>query len=171
MNLTCAHCSAPFQVDASRLRHGRGKHCSPTCQYAARRARPNSQVSRECIGCGVEFTRAPSQLRQNGAGKFCTRACRDKHWRGDKNPVWRDGSGVYKRGSHWHAIRRRIVARDKCCQHCGATKRLHVHHKIPFRMWRTPEDANRDFNLIALCPPCHRRADAAHRWIGNFQAA
>lgn len=36
----CEPCGAIFSVIPSRLRHGRGKHCSPACQYAASKARP-----------------------------------------------------------------------------------------------------------------------------------
>ena len=69
-------------------------------------------------------------------------------------------AGVYKRGPHWHSIRRRIVARDKVCQNCGASGKLQVHHKRPFRCFDDPDIANDEANLVALCPPCHRCEDA-----------
>jgi DEAD/DEAH box helicase domain-containing protein len=49
---------------------------------------------------------------------------------------------------------------------CGAPEngRTHdVHHKVPFRMFASPEHANQLTNLITLCPACHRRAEAAVR--------
>ena len=101
---------------------------------------------------------------RKGAGKYCTRACRDKNWKGAATPNWQDGSGVYKRGPHWFATRRRILKRDGACV-CGATEKLHVHHVIPFRMFDDPNQANDDDNLVALCPPCHRRADARFKWV------
>jgi 5-methylcytosine-specific restriction endonuclease McrA len=57
------------------------------------------------------------------------------------------------------------LARDKTCQHCGINGRLHVHHIIPFRMFSDIAWANADDNLVALCPPCHRREEARWRWI------
>jgi DEAD/DEAH box helicase domain-containing protein len=38
-----------------------------------------------------------------------------------------------------------------------------VHHKIPFRVFPTREQANQMQNLITLCPACHRRAEMAVR--------
>lgn len=166
MRVACAHCRTSFDVHPSRAKHGRGKHCSPACQYAARRALPKNVLSCTCIGCGTTFQRNPSQLNgKRGAGKFCTRACRDRHWTGEVTPNWQDGSGVYKRGPNWQSTRRRILKRDKVCQCCGDGGLLHVHHVIPFRMFDSVDEANDDDNLVALCPPCHRRADARHKWV------
>ena len=107
------------------------------------------------------FDRYKSTVKSHkGGGKYCTRECRDKYWVGKNNPLWQGGAGVYKRGPHWWSIRRRILARDQTCQHCGADNQLHVHHKIPFRMFADSAAANVENNLIALCPPCHRREDA-----------
>lgn len=158
----CEICTAEFSVIPSRMKHGRGKHCSPACQYEARRRAPKVVVAFACIGCGVSFTRFPSVVsKAKGSGKFCTRQCRDLNWKGAVTPNWIDGAGVYKRGPHWYAIRRRVKARDgNACVECGAAGTLHVHHKTPFRKFSCEVEANADENLITLCPPCHRRADA-----------
>ena len=161
----CPSCGNAFSVEAARLRHGRGKHCSPACQYESRRRKQKSGTMFLCIGCGDEFTLPPSKASRAGAGKYCTRPCRDRHWHGDKNPNWQHGDGVYKRGPNWHSTRRRIIARDRSCQHCGADGQLHVHHRIPFRLFDDHEIANADWNLIALCPPCHRKEDAKSKWV------
>lgn len=130
----CPVCGTAFKVWPSRLKHGRGIHCSKECQSIAQRGKMEKpKVNLVCIGCGVEFERSPSQLRAVGAGKFCTRECRDEHWNGELNPNWQDGSGVYKRGPHWYSIRRGILKRDNHeCQECGAKEDLHVHHKSRF---------------------------------------
>lgn len=165
----CAVCGATFQVAPSRLKHGRGVHCSKECQYIANREKLKrvEKVSLTCVGCGTIFERYESELRgKEGAGKYCTRECRDEHWKGDLNPNWQDGSGVYKRGPHWHSIRRAVLKRDNYeCQQCGSTGDLHVHHKIPFRMFDDTDEANHESNLITLCPPCHRKEDARHKWV------
>lgn len=102
---------------------------------------------------------------RKGAGKFCTRECRDAHWKGELNPLWQNGSGVYKRGPHWQAIRRKVLARDLVCTACGTASKLHVHHKVPFRMFSDPESANDLSNLVALCQKCHREEDAKFKWV------
>lgn len=162
----CNQCEKEFRVIPSRLKHGRGKHCSPACQYAARRQAPKSSVECVCIGCGNVFALASSRIRnQKGAGKFCTRKCRDAHWKGQLNPLWQNGSGIYKRGPHWQSIRRKVLARDRVCTACGASARLHVHHLTPFRMFTDPSVANSSWNLTSLCPPCHRKEDAKFKWV------
>lgn len=163
----CENCEKAFSVIPSRMKHGRGRHCSKACQYAAIAARPGLVVTLQCVGCGQAFRRWPSHAKsRKGAGKYCTRDCRDQHWVGENTPNWQNGDGVYKRGPRWHSIRRRILARDgNACTRCGVSGSLHVHHKIPFRMFDDPDDANGDDNLTTLCPPCHRREDAASKWV------
>lgn len=160
----CENCGKSFAVVPSRLKHGRGRYCSPSCQYTASKARPKKVLGFICIGCGAGFTR-PISKKQKGMGKYCTRSCRDQHWIGSNNPNWQNGAGVYKRGPRWQSIRRKVLARDGACVCCGAVGRLHVHHKIPFRMFTDSEVANDLSNLIALCPPCHRKEDAKHKWV------
>ena len=161
----CEICGKHFYVDKSRMKHGRGKHCSPVCQYEARRRAPKKVKIWTCIGCGINFEVPLSKLSHKGVGKYCSRECRDKYWVGKNNPNWQNGDKVYKRGPRWFSIKRRIIKRDGCCQNCGETERLHVHHKVPFRMFDDPDVANEETNLIALCPPCHRKEDAKYKWI------
>tara|TARA_Y100000815_G_scaffold232876_2_gene223921 strand:- start:141176 stop:141787 length:612 start_codon:yes stop_codon:yes gene_type:complete len=163
----CPVCGTVFQVAEHRLKHGRGINCSKECQYIANREKlAKEKVKLTCIGCGAEFERLNSWLdKGKGMGKFCTRECRDANWKGDITPNWQGGNGVYKRGPHWQSIKRAILKRDNYeCQECCATGDLHVHHKVPFRMFDDADVANHEDNLISLCPPCHRKADAAHKW-------
>ncbi|HJR82004.1 MAG TPA: DEAD/DEAH box helicase [Anaerolineales bacterium] len=81
--------------------------------------------------------------------------------------VWSNDPNDY--GPEWPRIRDRVRGRDKyTCQVCGAleTTRQHdVHHKTPFRAFRTPDgspdpsQANRLENLTTLCPSCHHKAE------------
>lgn len=161
----CERCSAEFEVHPSRLKHGRGKHCSRECQYKAIRERPNTKLKLVCVGCGNPFERN-RQPDKNGSGKYCNRKCRDKNWKGAATPNWQGGNGVYRRGTHWHSIRRAIIERDGFkCTECFSTKELNVHHKIPFRMFDNVDNANALGNLITLCKPCHRTEDAKYKWI------
>jgi DNA-directed RNA polymerase subunit RPC12/RpoP len=164
INRKCAHCGKTFLIIPSRLKHGRGLHCSSACQYAAIKERPKKVKQFICIGCGDQFTR-PQSKKTKGNGKYCTRACRDLHWIGQNTSQWQNGDGVYKRGPRWYSIRRRILKRDQwvCCR-CGKPGR-DVHHKIPFRLFADEDAANADWNLITLCRPCHRREDAKYKWV------
>jgi DEAD/DEAH box helicase domain-containing protein len=70
-------------------------------------------------------------------------------------------------GPNWSYIRNLVRARDGFrCQACGAPEGIvehHVHHKTPFRMFVSYEEANRFENLITLCNSCHRKVETAVR--------
>ncbi len=82
-----------------------------------------------------------------------------------ENGLWRNDPNDY--GPGWDKLRERVRQRDGyCCQVCGAAEqgRAHdVHHKLPFRLFASAEQANRMDNLTTLCPNCHHRAEAAVR--------
>lgn len=177
VTLICAHCGKTFEREAGRLNHGRGKHCSPECQYAAIKARPPKAPTQEftCLNCGKQFWIYKSVLnRSKGIGKYCCRACRDEHWLGENTPLFIHGKGVNWHGPNWYSQRRKARRRDKyLCQHCGLSDRecvketgqpLHVHHIVPFRVFGDDyEAANHLRNLITLCPACHRIADSEYQ--------
>lgn len=158
---SCENCNKTFKVHRSRIKHGRGKTCSRDCQYALIRNKP--KATSVCERCGKTYNTFPSKLKTT---RYCTRECRDKYWVGKQTPNWQDGIGVYKRGSNWHSIRRKVIRRDDFeCQKCGNGENLHVHHIVPFRMYDSDVEANRMENLITLCAPCHRAEDAKSKWV------
>lgn len=71
--------------------------------------------------------------------------------------LWRSDPNNY--GREWTAIRDRIRLRDDfTCQVCGkkeTTRAHHVHHKVPFKSFITPDKANVASNLVTLCSDCH----------------
>lgn len=162
----CQTCGKTFLVHPSRVKHGRGLNCSRECQYKSTARHRVPHVTLKCHGCGSSFSLVQSKVvAKRGAGKFCSRVCRDKHWTGPLTPNWQNGTGVSKRGPYWYAIRRRVLKRDGACLHCGSTNNLHVHHIIPFRMFLDHEQANAEANLIALCSPCHRKEESRAKWV------
>lgn len=86
---------------------------------------------------------------------------------------WSNDANEY--GPDWPRLRREIVARDGSrCQVCNTHRSsgvvLHVHHKVPFRAFATPVQANQPDNLITLCPSCHRRAEQGVRMRSGLAA-
>jgi DEAD/DEAH box helicase domain-containing protein len=75
--------------------------------------------------------------------------------------AWTNDPNNY--GPDWSKTRDRVRARDKyTCQVCGAVEagRQHdVHHKVPFRAFISPADANRLENLTTLCHSCHHKVE------------
>ena len=79
--------------------------------------------------------------------------------------LWSNAPNDY--GPTWPRQRDLARARDGFqCQVCAAPEqgRTHdVHHKTPFRLFASAEQANQLTNLITLCPHCHRQAELAVR--------
>lgn len=79
--------------------------------------------------------------------------------------LWANAPNDY--GPNWPKLRDLARARDRFrCQICGepeGDKAHHVHHKIPFRMFDSIEQANQLANLITLCNSCHRKVETAVR--------
>lgn len=75
--------------------------------------------------------------------------------------LWRNDPNAY--GPEWDRIRKLVRQRDHfTCQVCGAVEKEQphqVHHKIPFRMFSSPNEANRLENLITLCAKCHQKVE------------
>jgi DEAD/DEAH box helicase domain-containing protein len=88
----------------------------------------------------------------------CVEKMRDSGlWMSDKNDY----------GPDWQRIRKAVRQRDGyCCQVCGIKEgqlEHHVHHKIPFKRFDSPEKANALENLITLCQNCHRMVESQIR--------
>lgn len=79
--------------------------------------------------------------------------------------AWTNDPNQY--GTNWENQKRLARQRDHYrCQLCGVPeieKAHHVHHKIPFRQFVDPQEANRLENLITLCPSCHRKVEEVIR--------
>lgn len=79
--------------------------------------------------------------------------------------MWSSEPNEY--GRDWEKIRFAVRVRDAFrCQGCGkleAGQEFHVHHRVPFRQFLNPVEANRLENLVTLCPTCHMKAEAVLR--------
>lgn len=80
--------------------------------------------------------------------------------------LWAADANDY--GERWVHIRETILHRDGYrCSLCGLQpdnlSALHVHHKVPFRTFRSQEEANQPSNLITLCERCHQRVEQTVR--------
>jgi DEAD/DEAH box helicase domain-containing protein len=79
--------------------------------------------------------------------------------------LWSNAPNDYE--PNWRKQRDLARARDGYrCQVCGlpeSDNAHHVHHKIPFRMFETAQQANQLANLITVCNSCHRKIETAVR--------
>lgn len=163
VKLICLNCGGEFKRQKSRLKYGRGKHCSPACQYQSIKNAPrkSEDINCTCLGCGTLFSKNKSAFKKKGVGKYCNRSCRDLNRKGKLHPQYIDG-GEEKRGANWQSQKRKALKRDnKECQVCFSKINIHVHHKIPYRKFNNDYlQANKLDNLVCLCEKHHREADA-----------
>jgi len=125
----------------------------------------------QCEICSIRIEKLPSKLRRHN---FCGVECRETWQRtsgyssGSNNATWRGGTYTY-RGPNWDRQRVLALQRDKhTCQGCGSTKRLQVHHIVPFVTFDTYRRANELKNLKTLCCSCHKKEEWKY-WRANPQ--
>lgn len=182
----CGHCGkhVPRMHDQA---NGQKKYCSEICWKTEKKAK-----SKNCKVCNCWFTPvyyAPSRGRYIGVNNrvTCSAECVSRNFReseerklkiskafrGEKHPNWQGGpasrTGRGYRGAGWDRIRKSIRKRDGYeCQDCGISEAdngatLEVHHKRPFNQFHGDnQKANKPSNLVALCRPCHQKAE--WRW-------
>jgi len=92
-------------------------------------------------------------LRKIKTGKKCPWVA------GEKNPTWRGGITPHSKQRlntiEWRTIRRKFLLKFKNCQICNGTKRLSIHHKVPWAFG----GKNTKNNLILLCGKCHAKEE------------
>lgn len=70
-----------------------------------------------------------------------------------------------KRSSEWSKVRKEFLKKHPCCEVCGSTKKLVVHHIIPFQV--RPDLELVESNLITLCQSKKRGGLNCHLTIGH----
>lgn len=126
-------------------------------------------VRTRCTNCSTPITVPQWYFEQGLKLHFCSDQCREA-WHGgllsDSFPgIQLDGRPDY-RGGNWEIQAKQARERDAyTCQRCGITERelgrpLDVHHKLPYRAFNSPAEANRLSNLVSLCRACHMKVEA-----------
>lgn len=159
INLTCQTCGQQYIP-----KHGRdktSKFCSRECHTRVQKKDGSRQYF--CEICGKKFQRHAYRK-----ARFCGWECAAIGRRGAKSPCWKGGSYRWY-GDNWGGQRLKALKRDhRRCQMCGKKGFLHVHHLMPFRLFRGDwKKANVLKNLISLCPKCHGEVEksASHTVI------
>jgi 5-methylcytosine-specific restriction endonuclease McrA len=126
------------------------------------------KVERRCPTCRKKVL-AKSWYAQKAGLHFCSAACRAAWAREERSfEVRLEGAGR-PRGANWQMQADKARQRDAfTCQVCGVTeeelgRQLDVHHRIPFRRFRSNVEANKLEHLISVCPSCHARLESQLR--------
>ena len=122
-----------------------------------------------CKQCGKKV-QTPEWFRTEGLQlNFCSETCRK---------AWVEESLSFEvelnrkaghRGANWSLQARKARERDSyACQSCGVTeeelgRQLDVHHKIPYRSFKSNVEANKLEHLVSVCPKCHAHLEAELR--------
>ena len=158
----CVVCGKPFTVLAHLLRRKPCECCSIECALKQRR---KEKTVVACKTCGKEMVLSPWQKARLDKGPFCSRECYGK-WRsenlgGSNAPNWKGGQTLDYGNRFWKEQRRLARVRDRhICRSCGTaldpkSRKIHVHHIVPYDMFDSPEAANDLDNLETLCVKCH----------------
>lgn len=183
VSVKCLNCGTPFLVYKCKLKNGRGKFCSRTCNAKYynklkdktdpfftmdRKAHNNPNYKGgawyPCEICGKKFWKYPSRT-QKTCSKECGQQLRRKHISGLNNPRFTKYNKKSIRNSRWGLsdedytkLRNKIINRDSNrCILCGSQNYLQVHHIVP----RTDSTSTNDpDNLITLCRSCHKSIES-----------
>jgi 5-methylcytosine-specific restriction endonuclease McrA len=145
--LTCVVCGKQYSSIPSKK--SLSKCCSNECRN---KLKIKERPILICCNCGKEFSPSyPSYIKRYTDHPACSAKCsgemRQKHNKLPREDLTK---------SSWQIIRKEIIERDGFqCSICSGTKRLSVHHIIP---WRISKDNSPD-NLITLCASCHSKIE------------
>lgn len=167
---SCETCGDPKTAPESTFRDRAfcGRECYATW-LSKNRSGPDHPVyaSRDsaCETCGDPLTRKPHEF--DGRNHFCDNDCLAEwmveHNYGPAHPQWTGGVKLTRAlratlgPEAWDRISADYRASVDACERdgCSRSDGLHTHHIVPVRHGGT----NDDWNLMALCPVCHRRAE------------
>jgi len=137
----------------------RRKYCSIKCRNVGNGREMEGRdlggsIKKICPICKKEF-RTFKSFDSECCSDKCRHILHREKIKGEKHPLWIGGGNAW-RGCDWKYIKLLVLERDNYqCRVCGKTKRLHIHHKVPYRISKD----NSLENLITLCMSCHMKEE------------
>ncbi len=131
-------------------------------------AQSGEEVERRCVACRKTI-QVPAWYAKEVELHFCGENCRNK-WVAEQPDFQPQlGRPSRHRGANWDLQAKKARERDGfACQLCGVAeeelgRQLDVHHKIPYRSFKSNVEANKLDNLISVCSPCHAKIEGQLR--------
>lgn len=159
----CHFCGKSFSVLKSSIgpaTNASGNFCSKQCYTEHRKTQTGelnnnyNSVIQQCGTCKKDIKVINCKA---GTVRFCSLDCRSAfhagRYAGEKNPWWKGGHKNYREGFAF--AKTKYFSGMLFCAKCGTTKKIHIHHIIPFRYTKD----NSPSNLIPLCASCHRKVE------------
>lgn len=152
----CKQCGKEKTVHRSVVAKGQGIYCSRSCRGRGSPSRKSQKPMVQCGNCGTPFKKFPSGIKKTKHGKhFCSLECWYEYNQESQHYLWSGGQNerMNRDSRQWHKA---VLTRDHHqCRLCHATRKLEVHHILPFRSH--PENRWEVSNGITLCIACHRQ--------------
>jgi 5-methylcytosine-specific restriction endonuclease McrA len=125
-----------------------------------------SQAETRCRFCRKPFEVPEWYLKKGVTLHFCSSECRDAWTQETPSFEVKLSKRAGHRGANWQTQAQKARQRDSfTCQVCGVTeeelgRQLDVHHKIPYRSFKSNVEANKLEHLLSVCPACHAHLEA-----------
>lgn len=154
----CETCGKTFLVKPSCLKYGRGKNCSPGCQYASMRR----QISVTCLQCAIVFEVKKSdyeyRVKIGEPPKYCSLKC------AHKSPEWSANlSASLKANEAAQEIRR-----ERAKNHPGFNLSGEIRSQNASAAWQKPETRQRIMEGIKRRSDSPEWRNAAHFQKGEL---
>ncbi len=157
----CNYCGDKFRyLKCKSKSNSSGNYCKRECYnnhlktIVGENHRDYKRVDKMCAYCKEKIKIIPARADKNNC---CSIECKIELHRGmfagDKNGNWRGGHK--KRKGNFEQVKNKHFKGIKFCSLCGTSKKIDIHHVVPFRY---TED-NSLKNLIPLCRSCHRKVE------------
>ena len=151
VGIICEECGKQFRRPIANAK-GKKQFCSLKC---LRTYEQRKWIDRTCRECGKTFRVLKSSIEKtNASGNYCSWNCYTKAQHIEGSHSWKGG---------FERIKRENFGGVQFCAICGTTKKIHIHHIIPFRY---THDNSID-NLIPLCASHHSQIE--HIWLPFIQ--
>lgn len=160
----CDTCGRTFEIYKSTLIHSNasGRFCCRKCydEYqktitGEKNHRYKSKVV-ACAMCGKDVIANPYRIKTN-KNIFCSIKCYREYFHnyveGENNAHWKGGHSKYR--GNFERVKRKHFKKIQFCAICGTTKKINIHHIIPYRMTQD----NSLENLIPLCASHHKKIE------------
>ncbi len=127
-----------------------------------------TEVERACVRCRRAVP-VPAWYAEMVDLHFCGAVCRQQWVEQQPDFQPRLGLSSRRRGANWDQQARRARERDGyACRVCGVSeeeigRQLDVHHKIPYRSFKSNVEANKLENLVSVCASCHAKLEGQLR--------
>jgi endogenous inhibitor of DNA gyrase (YacG/DUF329 family) len=162
----CKQCGKEFEVYKSALEksNASGNFCGRECYnkyqetLVGEKSVSYKRMRVNCPNCGKELYVVPSRIRKY-KNTFCSIKCRSEYMKeyvgGEKNANWKGGASRYR--GDFEDVKKRHFYGIQHCAICGTSKKINIHHIIPYRLTHD----NSVENLIPLCRRHHKIVESA----------